>query len=113
MADPKKPFLLRLDRETFDAIQRWAADDLRSVNGQIEFLLRRALGTAGRLPERGRPARSTSEPGLAGPAASRTGTAPSRHEPRRLARPMMGDEGPVDEGPADESQVDETGGAVR
>jgi hypothetical protein len=48
MAD-RKPFLLRLDQETFDAVQRWANDELRSVNGQIEFLLRRALLDAGRL----------------------------------------------------------------
>ena len=45
----RKPFLLRLDPETFAALQRWAADDLRSVNGQTEFLLRRALRDAGRL----------------------------------------------------------------
>jgi hypothetical protein len=45
----RKPFLLRLDPETFDAVQRWAADELRSVNGQVEFLLRRALRDAGRL----------------------------------------------------------------
>ena len=47
MAD-RKPFLLRIDRETLDALQRWADDDLRSLNGQIEFLLRRALRDAGR-----------------------------------------------------------------
>lgn len=50
----RKPFLLRLDPETFEALQRWAADDLRSVNGQVEFLLRRALQESGRLAERGR-----------------------------------------------------------
>lgn len=47
----RKPFLLRLDPETFEALQRWAVDDLRSVNGQVEFLLRRALRDTGRLPE--------------------------------------------------------------
>jgi hypothetical protein len=46
----RKPFLLRLDPQTFDALQRWAADDLRSLNAQIEFLLRRALQETGRLP---------------------------------------------------------------
>jgi hypothetical protein len=46
----RKPYLLRLDPETFAALQEWAADDLRSVNGQVEFLLRRALRDAGRLP---------------------------------------------------------------
>lgn len=45
----RKPFLLRLDPETFEALQRWAADDLRSMNGQVEFLLRRALTDSGRL----------------------------------------------------------------
>ena len=44
----KKPFLLRVDRELLDALQRWATDDLRSVNGQIEYLLRDALKRAGR-----------------------------------------------------------------
>jgi hypothetical protein len=47
MAD-RKPFLLRIDRSVLDALQRWADDDLRSLNGQIEFVLRRALKTAGR-----------------------------------------------------------------
>ena len=47
MAD-RKPFLLRIDREVLDALQRWADDDLRSLNGQIEFVLRRALQDAGR-----------------------------------------------------------------
>jgi hypothetical protein len=47
----RKSFLLRLDPETFEAVQRWANDDLRSVNGQIEFLLRRILTDAGRLPK--------------------------------------------------------------
>ncbi|HVL67569.1 MAG TPA: hypothetical protein VM364_09925 [Vicinamibacterales bacterium] len=49
MAD-RKPFLLRIDREILDALQRWADDDLRSLNGQIEFLLRRALQEADRTP---------------------------------------------------------------
>jgi hypothetical protein len=52
----RKPFLLRLDPGTFAALQRWAADDLRSVNAQAEFILRRALKDAGRLPERKPPA---------------------------------------------------------
>ncbi len=45
----RKPFLLRLEQRTFDAIQQWAADDLRSINAQIEFLLRRELTAAHRL----------------------------------------------------------------
>ena len=49
----RKPFLLRLERDTMDALQRWAAEELRSVNGQIEFLLRRELQQAGRLKAKG------------------------------------------------------------
>lgn len=45
----RKPFLLRVDRKVLDALQKWAADDLRSLNGQIEFLLRRSLQEAGRV----------------------------------------------------------------
>ncbi len=48
----RKPFLLRIDPEVFAAVQRWAGDELRSVNGQIEFILRRALQREGRLPGR-------------------------------------------------------------
>ena len=49
----RKPFLLRTDPEVIAALQRWAADELRSVNAQIDFLLRRALRDAGRLDRRG------------------------------------------------------------
>jgi hypothetical protein len=45
----RKPFLLRLDPAVHDALQRWAADELRSANAQIEFLLRRELLRVGRL----------------------------------------------------------------
>jgi hypothetical protein len=45
----KKRFLLRLDPELYDALERWAADELRSVNGQIKFLMVEALKRAGRL----------------------------------------------------------------
>ncbi|MGQ0614051.1 MAG: hypothetical protein ACT4PV_09970 [Planctomycetaceae bacterium] len=44
----RKPFLLRVDPELLEALQSWAKDDLRSLNGQIEFLLRRALQAEGR-----------------------------------------------------------------
>ncbi|MER7248115.1 hypothetical protein OHA10_04335 [Kribbella sp. NBC_00662] len=50
MAVERKKILLRLDPVVHDALARWAADDLRSTNAQIEFLLRRALADAGRLP---------------------------------------------------------------
>ncbi|MFN7935811.1 MAG: hypothetical protein U0R19_20950 [Bryobacteraceae bacterium] len=46
----RKPFLLRLDPVTHEALQRWADAELRSLNSQIEFLLRKALKEAGRLP---------------------------------------------------------------
>ncbi|HTV22126.1 MAG TPA: hypothetical protein VMG12_25725 [Polyangiaceae bacterium] len=49
----RKPFLLRMDPALLEALSRWAADDLRSLNGQIEFLLKRALQAAGRLPAAG------------------------------------------------------------
>jgi len=48
----RKPFLLRIDREVLEAIQRWADDDLRSLNGHIDFLLRRALKDGGREPKK-------------------------------------------------------------
>ena len=51
MAD-RKPFLLRMDPAVLEAVQRWANDDLRSLNAQIEFLLRRALQDAGRTAAR-------------------------------------------------------------
>ena len=46
----RKAFLLRIDQDVLDAVQRWANDDLRSVNGQTEFLLRRALQEGKRSP---------------------------------------------------------------
>ena len=49
----RKPFLLRIDADVLDAVQRWANDDLRSLNGQIEFLLRRVLKERGRTSEDG------------------------------------------------------------
>ena len=47
----RKAFLLRIDPKLLDAVQRWADDDLRSLNAQIEFLLRRMVRDAGRLKE--------------------------------------------------------------
>lgn len=47
----RKTFLLRLDPALYAALQRWASADLRSLNAQIEFLLRHALQEAGRLPQ--------------------------------------------------------------
>ena len=51
----RKAFLLRVDPALLEALQRWANDDLRSLNGQIEFVLRRAAQQAGRLKEGGDP----------------------------------------------------------
>lgn len=64
----RKSVLLRLDPAVHDALARWAADDMRSVNAQMEVLLRDALKRAGRMPKaagdlpvRGRPPRSGSD----------------------------------------------------
>ncbi|MFT3969178.1 MAG: hypothetical protein QM695_02600 [Micropruina sp.] len=62
----RKPVLLRLDPAVHEALTRWAADDLRSLNAHVEMLLREALKRSGRLPRdagplprRGRPAKET------------------------------------------------------
>ena len=55
----RKSFLIRVDRDVLDAVQRWANDDLRSLNGQIEFLLRHALRDAGRVSKPARADRNT------------------------------------------------------
>ncbi|WP_338700050.1 hypothetical protein V2W30_25385 [Streptomyces sp. Q6] len=73
----RKQVLLRLDPAVYEALARWAGDELRSANAQIEFLLRRALaesgrlpGSAGPIPRRGRPPKSPEGPaGPAGPAS--------------------------------------------
>jgi hypothetical protein len=69
----RKPVLLRVDPAVHDALARWAAEEFRSLNAQIELLLRRALSDAGRmpkqaapLPRRGRPRAGEREPAEAG-----------------------------------------------
>lgn len=69
MTRERKPLLLRMDPAVHDALARWAADDFRSVNAQIEMILRRALTDSGRmpkqaapLPRRGRPPKPDHEP---------------------------------------------------
>ena len=57
----RKPFLLRLDPAVFEAMQRWAGDDLRSLNAQIEFILRRSLQQQGRLASAAAPRREKKE----------------------------------------------------
>ncbi len=66
MTTERKQLPLRLDPAVHDALARWAADELRSVNAQIELLLRRALAEAGRMPaqsgpgaRRGRPRKNS------------------------------------------------------
>ena len=58
----RKSILLRLDPAVHDALARWAADELRSTNAQIEFMLRRALADAGRLPDKVSPVRRPGRP---------------------------------------------------
>jgi hypothetical protein len=68
-AAERKQVLLRLDPAVYDALARWAGDELRSTNAQIEMLLRRALADAGRAPAKiapirgpGRPRKDENEP---------------------------------------------------
>jgi hypothetical protein len=58
----RKSILLRLDPAVHDALAKWAADELRSTNAQIEYLLRRALADTGRLPGKVRPQRGPGRP---------------------------------------------------
>jgi hypothetical protein len=62
VATERKTILLRLDPAVHDALARWAADELRSTNAQIEFMLRRALAGAGRLPAKVSPVRRPGRP---------------------------------------------------
>lgn len=81
----RKQVLLRLDPAVYDALARWASDELRSANAQIEFLLRRALAEGGRLPgnakpipRRGRPPKAAKPPEK--PEAPATPERPERLE---------------------------------
>lgn len=47
----KKSFVLRIDEATYSALEKWAADDFRSVNGQLEWIVNQALREAGRVPK--------------------------------------------------------------
>jgi hypothetical protein len=62
VATERKTVLLRLDPAVYDALARWAADELRSTNAQIELILRRALAEAGRMPTRVSPVRRPGRP---------------------------------------------------
>ena len=57
----KKQYPLRIDAAVYDALERWAADEFRSVNAHIEYVLREALLRAGRLPGAPRPPRRREE----------------------------------------------------
>jgi len=59
----RKKFLLRLDDELYSALEKWAADDLRSVNAQIEFLLTNATKAAGRVKTQVQKSPSTNRKG--------------------------------------------------
>jgi len=62
VATERKTVLLRLDPAVYDALARWAADELRSTNAQIELMLRRALADAGRMPSKVAPVRRPGRP---------------------------------------------------
>jgi hypothetical protein len=62
VAAERKTILLRLDPAVHDALARWASDELRSTNAQIELVLRRALADAGRMPARVQPLRRPGRP---------------------------------------------------
>ncbi|MCX4674594.1 hypothetical protein OG413_04530 [Streptomyces sp. NBC_01433] len=70
----RKQMLLRLDPAVHDALARWASDELRSANAQIEFLLRRALAEAGRLPGSAAPIARRGRPPKSGPQDRPGGT---------------------------------------
>jgi len=55
VSQPRKQILLRIDPAVHDALAKWAADELRSVNAQVEFVLRRALADSGRMPKSAKP----------------------------------------------------------
>ena len=61
MAD-KKNFMLRVDEELFKALEKWAADEFRSVNGQLEWLIHQKLKENGRLKENGKGAAGKTDP---------------------------------------------------
>src|SRR4026207_182835 len=77
----RKPFLRGIDPEVLDALQRWAADELRSLNGQIELVLRRGLRAGGRHLPRRRAAPAPSPPPPA-PPRPRAARAPRGRPPR-------------------------------
>ncbi|WP_329455880.1 hypothetical protein [Streptomyces sp. NBC_01497] len=72
----RKQVLLRLDPVVYEALARWASDELRSTNAQIEYLLRRALAEAGRLPGTARPIPPRGRPRRPAPGEQPPGPGP-------------------------------------
>jgi hypothetical protein len=81
----RKGMLLRLDPAVHDALARWAADELRSTNAQIEFVLRRALADAGRLPGHAGRMRGRGRPRASAPADTDSEPDDADDEPAELA----------------------------
>jgi hypothetical protein len=79
----RKRFLLRLDPRLFEALRRWADDDLRSINAQIEYLLTDQARRAGRLPRQRKSPSSAETADLPNSAGERPGSTANR--PRRPA----------------------------
>ncbi|KUH35760.1 MULTISPECIES: hypothetical protein [Streptomyces] len=79
----RKQVLLRLDPAVYEALARWASDELRSANSQIEFLLRRALSEAGRMPSSPTPLPRRGRPPKEPPAGQPPAPPPHPTRPRR------------------------------
>ncbi|MCX2926754.1 hypothetical protein [Streptomyces sp. NEAU-W12] len=87
----RKQVLLRLDPLVYEALARWANDELRSANAQIEFLLRRALTEAGRLPGGAGPLPRRGRPPVQPPTAP---AQPPPEQPSAQPPPLQQPEGP-------------------
>src|SRR5215469_12262242 len=77
----RKQILLRLDPAVHDALAKWAADEMRSTNAQIEFLLRRALSEAGRMPGAARAMRRPGRPTAPAGGTDTEADQPELHPP--------------------------------
>jgi hypothetical protein len=102
VASERKKILLRLDPAVHDALARWAGDELRSTNAQIEFLLRKALSDAGRMPRSAGRMRRPGRPAKNGPERDTTGDdLPERPEsPERRESPEQTEPSEQPERPA-------------
>ena len=83
----RKPFLLRIDSDLYTVLARWADDELRSLNGQIEFLLNRILVEAGRLPTSGSSRALAPRPAARKPLSTRAQGRVSTSPPSRALAP--------------------------